>query len=338
MRIETFIQQEILAPRIADKGVLVVYDPECRYHGTCTSLADERCRVVDASDSSILSRAQAAQALVELGQGRIEYLLVYVPTSAPLTDEARQQDPFSPYAACGRVFPEGDGDRFESLCQSAKPDQVLELRRIFEADPSPSFAVIDALGGGIGWPNLRALLNVESGRDILLTLMAPSAAQEQALKAGDTWVNEARELLKASLALTLRTRGRAWSTIAEELWRYVLFSEFAFDLPGALPAALRDLPRGPDGYQTVVYSLCDDLRSDHRTQPVYIDRAQKLEQELSLAQHCAALNDLGPRETFPFEERSSLERKMTPYQFIDILLISGSFFRLLAQHLAMHGL
>jgi hypothetical protein len=318
MRIETFIHQEILAPRIADKGVLVVYDPERRYHGTCTSLADERCRVVDASDSSILSREKAAQALVELGQGRIDYLLVYVPTSAPLTDEARQQDPFSPYAACGRVFPDGDGDRFESLCESAKPDQLLELRRIFEADPSPSFAVIDALGGGIGWPNLRALLNVESGRDILLALMAPSAAQEQALKAGDTWVSEARELLKASLALTLRTRGRAWSTIAEELWRYVLFSEFAFDLPGDLPAALQDLSRAPEGGQAVVFSLCEDLRSDHRTQPVYIDRAQKLEKELSLAQHCAALKDLGTRETFPFEERISLERGISAYLRDDV--------------------
>jgi hypothetical protein len=318
MRIETFIQQEILAPRMADKGVLVVYDPERRYHGTCTSLADERCRVVDASGSSILSREQAAQALIELGQGRIEHLLVYVPTSAPLTDEARQQDPFSHYAACGRVFPDGDGDRFESLCESAKPDQVLELRRIFEADPSPSFAVIDALGGGLGWPNLRALLNVESGRDILLALMAPNATQEKALKSGDAWVNEARELLKVSLAMTLRTRGRAWSTIAEELWRYVLFSEFAFDLPGALPAALQDLPRAPDGGQTVVFSLCDDLRNDHRTQPVYIDRAHKLEQELSLAQHCAPLKDLGPRETFPFEERSSLERGVDAYLRDDV--------------------
>lgn len=318
MRIETFIQQEILTPRMADKGVLVVYDPERRYHGTCTGMADERCRVVDASGSSILSREQAAHALVELGQGRIEHLLVYVPTAAPLTDEARQQDPFSPYAACGRVFPDGDGDRFESLCESAKPDQVLELRRIFEADPNPSFAVIDALGGGVGWPNLRALLNVESGRDILLALMAPNSAQEQSLKAGDTWVNEAREFLKASLALTLRTRGRAWSTIAEELWRYVLFSEFAFDLPSPLPAALQDLPRAPEGGQAVVFALCDDLRNDHRTQPVYIDRAQKLEQELALAQHCLALKDLGPRETFPFEERSALERGIDAFLRDDV--------------------
>lgn len=308
MRIETFIQQEILAPRMADKGVLVVYDPERRYQGTCLAMVNERCTVVDASTSSITSREQAGQALVALGQGRIDHLLVYVPAAAPLGDETRQHDPFSPYAACGRVFPDGDGDRFESLCLAAKPDQALELRRIFEADPSPSFAVIDALGGGVGWPNLRALLDVESGRNILLALMAPNAAQERALKASDTWVSEARELLKTTLELTLRTRGRTWASISEELWRYVLFSEFAFDLPSPLPAALQDLPRAPTAGQTVVFALCDDLRSDHRTQPVYIDRAQTLEQELALAQHCTDIQDLGPRETFPFEERSSLAR------------------------------
>ncbi|WP_429498562.1 hypothetical protein [Paraburkholderia youngii] len=275
MPIETFIQQEILAPRMADKGVLVVYDHEHRYHGTCTSMESEHCRVVDASASSITSREQATQALVDLGQGRIEHLLVYVPASAPVDDDAKQKDPFSPFAACGRVFPDGDGDRFESLCLNAKPDQVLELRKVFDANPNPSFAVVDALGGGVGWPTLRALLGVESSRDILLALMAPSPAQEQALKAGDTWVNEARELLKSSLMLTLRTRGRAWSSIAEELWRYVLFSEFAFDLPYPLPDSLADLPKAPEAGRPVVFALCDDLRNDHRTQPVYIDRAPK---------------------------------------------------------------
>jgi hypothetical protein len=310
MSITNFIQREILAPRMADKGVLVVYDPERRYHGTCTSLESEQCRVVDASASSITSREQAAQALVDLGHGGIEHLLVYVPAAAPVDDEAKQKDPFSPFAACGRVFPDGDGDRFESLCLNAKPDQVLELRKVFAADPNPSFAVIDALGDGVGWPTLRALLGAESSRDILLALMAPNPAQEQALKAGNTWVIEARELLKTSLTLTLRTKGRAWSSIAEELWRYVLFSEFAFDLPCPLPDSLADLPKAPEAGRPVIFALCDDLRNDHRTQPVYIDRAQKLEQELGLAQHCTAIPDLGQRETFPFEERSALERGM----------------------------
>lgn len=315
MRIETFIQQEILAPRMADKGVLVVYDPQRRYHATCHALAADRCLIVDASTSSITSREQAARGLVALGQGRLDQMLVYIPAPAPLTPEARQLDPFSVYAACGRVFPDPahDSDRFESLCERAKPDQVPALRRIFEADPNPSFVVIDALGGGLGWPTLRALLGAESSRDILLALMAPNPAQEKALKAGDTWVSEARELFKTTLGLTLRTRGRAWSSLSEELWRFVLVSEFALHLPSAMPPALADLPRATESARTVVDALCDDLRHDQRTQPVYIDRAQKLEQELALPEHCAALTDLGLRETFPFAARSALQHAVAAF-------------------------
>jgi hypothetical protein len=37
-------------------------------------------------------------------------LLIYIPTSPPLTDEDRQVDPFSAYAVAGAVFPDGDVD------------------------------------------------------------------------------------------------------------------------------------------------------------------------------------------------------------------------------------
>lgn len=48
MSIQTFIQQEIFAPRLLKRGVLVVYDPERRYRETCLALVDECCEVVDA--------------------------------------------------------------------------------------------------------------------------------------------------------------------------------------------------------------------------------------------------------------------------------------------------
>ena len=35
------------------------------------------------------------------------------------------------------MLQDGDGDRFESLCESAKPDQVLELRRAHDPDGIP---------------------------------------------------------------------------------------------------------------------------------------------------------------------------------------------------------
>jgi hypothetical protein len=159
---------------------------------------------------------------------------------------------------------------------------------------------------------------MESARDIIFTLLSPSEAQLNALKGQESWVTEARELFAAALGLTLKTRARAWSTIADEVWRFLLFSEFAFDLPGLLPEALTNVPRAQDMAQPLVDDLCERLRSDRRTQPTYIERAAAIEQELNLPVVCQQLTDLGQRDTFPFEERTFLQRAMQALEHGDL--------------------
>lgn len=315
MSIEAYIQQEVLAKRLKDNEVLVVYDPEQRYRATCLAMSGDRCQVVDATESSIESRESAMRALQALGRRELEGLLIYVPVAQPLEESTKQRDPFAGYAACGAVFPDRnrDGDDFQSLCFQAKPEQGDELRALFERDPQPDFAVIDKVGGGQHWPNLCAQLDVESSRDILLSLLAPSDRQAEGLTQNDAWVGEARELLRETIGLKLRTRGKTWSAIADELWRFVLFSEFAFDLPEALPASLADIPHAPDSARTVIEGLCDTLRNDQRTQARYIDRAEQIERELQLPEHCRELTDLGVRDTFAFEERTFLHQAMAAF-------------------------
>lgn len=309
--IAEFISQEILLPRLAKHQVLAVYDPEGRYRALCLALASEQRVVVDATESSIESRLAALDALARIGNQEIHELLVYVPAPKPLTEEDQQRDPFAVHAACGAVFPEGDGDAYLALCLKAKPDEATQVRAVFAEEPNPSFAVIDAIGaGGIGWPNLRALLGRDSGRDLLFALLVPSQDQQDRLKAHEAWVKEARDLLMSSLGLRLKTKGKTWSSIADELWRFLLFSEFVFDLPESLPAALTGVPRASDAARPLVEDLCDRLRSDLRTQARYIERAETVELELELAQVCAQLKDLGTRDTFPFEERSFLRQAM----------------------------
>lgn len=308
MSIAEFIQNKILRPRLQKTGSLVVYDPAGHYQDVCKGLADEKLLVVDASKSSIESRVAAMQGLRDVVDRQLAGLLVYVPAKAPESDEERQADPFAPIAAAGAIFPEGDGDSFESLCLKAKPDHTTAIRAIFEQDASPSFAVVDAIGGGLGWPNLRALLAVESARDILFALLVPNDAQQAALKGSDSWVTEARDLLRNSMGLSLKTRGKTWDSVANELWRFVLFSEFVFDLPGALPASLSDVPRAETQAKSLIEYLCDLLRNDRRTQSVYIDRAEEIEKDLNLVSQFAGWSDLGDRDTFPFEERTFLSR------------------------------
>lgn len=306
MSIRTFIQQEVLQLRLRRTGVVVVYDPESRLRDLCVELATAYRCVIDASDSSIESREAALIALQELGQpnAALKELLVYVPTRSPLTDEEKQRDPFALYGVCGAVFPESDGDEYLSLCLRYKADHATEVRRVFAENPKPSFAMIDAIGSGTGWPQLQALLAVESARDLLFALLVPSEAQREALKGQEAWIAEAKALCEGALSLRLTTRAKSWGPTAEELWRFLLLSEFTFDLPVALPAALADVPRALPEARPLVEDLCDRLRSDQRTQARYIERAEAIERDLKLADACRNITDLGVFDTFPFEERT----------------------------------
>lgn len=307
MTIADFIRNEVFRSRLKKASVLAVYDPDKRYRDLCLSIGDSTTAVVDASDSSIEARENAMLALTSLGKpGRPREMLVYVPAEPPLSDEARQTDPFAVYATCGAVFPDGDGDGYESLCLKAKPDQATEIRRLFAENPLPPFALIDNVGGGLGWPTLRTCLKVESAREIVLALPAPAPDQAERLKANEGWAPEARSLLEKSLGLKLATKGRTWSPVATELWRYLLYSDFAFDLPIAIPPSLANVPRAPEEARPFVQALCDTLREGERTRAEYVERAETVEQELVLPGHFAGIAELGRRDTFPFEERAYL--------------------------------
>jgi hypothetical protein len=309
MSIAEFIRESVLRPRLKQAGALVVYDADKRYREQCFDLAADKVRVIDTSESSIESREAALLALREVGQPKapLEGVLIYVPTKRPETDEQKQADPFAFYAECGAVFPQDDGDEYLSLCLRARPDHATEIRQVFAGSPAgPTFAVIDAIGGGVSWPQLRATLRVESGREILAALLAPSASQTEALKGQEGWVQEARDFLRATLGLSVKTRGKTWAALADELWRYVLFSEFVFDLPVALPETLKGVPHAPMEARPIVEDVCDRLRSDPKSRAVYIERAEIIEAELNLSDLCGAIEDLGERDTFPFEERTFL--------------------------------
>lgn len=305
MNVDQYLRNQVFVKRL-DKRVLVVYDEVQLYRDICLSMYSDSTFVVDASDSSIESREIASERLAAFGQGGNK-LLIYVPSSAPVTDEEKQKDPFSVYVACGEVFPNGDGDSYLSICLKAKPDHQTEVREAFEQDPNPSFAVINGIGGGLQWPILRALLQVESSPEIVSTLMVPDENQKAELNGSEAWVAEAKQLFDQVLGLTLTTRGKKWKSISEELWRFVLFSEFVFDLPGELPASLENVPKANSAAKPIIENLCDGLRQDLRKQEDYIQYAEQVERDLNLEQVCQSVDDLGARDTFPFEERTFLQ-------------------------------
>lgn len=316
--IKEFIQQEIVLPRVRQHAALVVYDPDRRYRELCLELACDTIRVIDVSEGSLAAREDALDALQQLGRphAKLHGMLIYIPAAAPLNEEEKQIDPFALYTACGAIFPDpgNDGDTYQSLCLKAKPGDADEIRRIFSENPNPDFAVIDAAGAGVGWPQLQALLKAESARGLLLALLAPSAPQQEALSGQSAWVAEAKDLISRSLGFSLRTQLTDRAAIADELWRVVLFSEFVFDLPEALPETLANIPKAADSARPLVEDLCERLRNDRRTQTLYMERAEAVQDAFTLAEHCRNITDFGRRDTFPFEERWFLAQAINAVQ------------------------
>lgn len=327
MSIKEYIQNKILLPRINDTGILTVYDEEKRYYELCLELENDRLCVIDASESSIISREKAIKALIEIGEpaSLLEKMLVYVPKKAPISEEDKQKDPFAIYMACGEIFPDpnDDGDDYLHICLKAKPDFATEVRRIFSEDSQPQFDVIDAIAIGNNWPNLQSKLKVESSRDILLSLLAPTHTQKEQLIESDTWIIEAKHLLRSSLGMNLVTQVKSWEFISEELWRFILFSEFAFNIPGGLPETLSNVPHANESARILIEDICEQIRNDQRTQALYIDNAESIESDLNLPEHCKSIKAFGTRYTFPFEERFLLELAINAINKEDTDIVRG---------------
>ncbi|MCF1459639.1 MAG: hypothetical protein LPH21_19455, partial [Shewanella sp.] len=215
-------------------------------------------------------------------------LLVYVPKAAPMEEDDKQKDPFAMYMAAGSVFPdpERSGDNYIDICIQAKPDQATEIRELFAQNSNPSFDVINAIGGGVSWPTLQAALGAEGATNLLFKFMVADSSVQERLSGESSWVTEIQNLLSRSLGLILRTKQTSWSAISDELWRFVLFSEFVFDLKEAIPASLNDVPVAKSSAQPVIEELGNSLRKHTDYQSLYIERATAIEEELKLATLC----------------------------------------------------
>lgn len=307
MKIRDFVQREVFAGRAAKYGALLIYDPARRYRDLAVSLAGPQCCVIDAGPSVIEAREAAMRALRALTEGRIQQLIVWIPSRKPESDEDRQGDPFSVLGRIGAEFPAGDADDFAALSRVAKPDHVVEINKLFEQG-DPSFDTLDALDQGGAWPKLKTLLAVDSPREILVGLLSPKPSQEEALKADTSWGAEAREFVERNLGQKLKTRGQTRQAVAEELWRLLLFSEFVFDSSGDLPPSMAAVPRAIPAAQALVFDTCEELRKHQDHRETYLAKAQQIEDELVLPERSKAIACLGTRDTFAFQERYFLRK------------------------------
>ncbi|BDC48930.1 hypothetical protein F183_A12460 [Bryobacterales bacterium F-183] len=309
MKLKSFIQERI-RQRLTSTDSLVVYDPDRRYRDLVLELAGNNVCVVDACESTIKAREEAMSWWLQMGEksansGR---LLVYVPSRKPATDEARQKDPFQPFALGGDAFPHGDGDSYQALCLSAKPDFQSAIDDLFRHGATPSFEMVDALDASANWPQLRTLLKCESTKEIVVALLNPSSGQHQALTSDGSWIGEYKQFAQQTLGLSAHAQLSTWEDLREELARFVLFSEFALDLPSGLPPALESVPHADQKRREMIYAVCDTLRDSQSHQDTYMVLARQVNTQLKLEKHMPADQNYGERDTFAFEERHFLRQ------------------------------
>jgi hypothetical protein len=306
MKITDYIQDQF-RQRVESHTCLVIYDPAKRYRELATGLAGEKVTVVDATDSIILGRERAMEAWVGLSKTakQPQHLVVYVPAKTPESEDEKCRDPFQVFALGGAAFPDGDGDSYLSLCRRAKPDHAAKIEALFKGG-EPDFPTMDNVGGGHDWPKLRSLLGVDSSVELAAAVLAPNDVQKAALAADDSWVDECIGFAHSTLGCKITTKKRKWDALRDELWRFVLFSEFAFDLPGGLPANLSGVPRADVNHQDIVFAICRELRDSVLLQSTYMEMADKVATEMKLETEVKEVEDLGQLDTFAFEERSFL--------------------------------
>ncbi len=308
MKIRDFLSEHF-RKRLEQCTCLVFYDPEERFREVVQSLEDAGCRVIDGSRSTILGREQAMEDWRRLGESPdgFQYMVVYLPIPKPRSDTGRRKNPYQPLAIGGGEFPDKDGDDYQALCRQAKPDFQQQVDQLFQAGV-PDFDTVDAIDSGMNWPKLRNILDAESPTEIVVGLLSPTEAQRKAMEGDSAWHAEFKEFAATVLGLALKTLSREWQPVRRELARYVLFSEFARDLPVDLPPELKDVPHAEAFHADLIRKICDTLRTSERHQIVYIEMANQAASELDIENLCADIKDFGGRDTFSFEERTFLRQ------------------------------
>jgi len=310
------IKNNIFSPRLADKRILVVYDAQDRFRDICASLESERCKVIFSEKRPISSRQDAMKRWKVMSADTTyqSQMLIHCVESPPKDNDARQQHPFASYAAVGTSFPWRASDDYRQLCYGFLKDRTAEIDQLFASGDEPAFALIDNLSGGThSHPQLQALFGSADASKIIPDFMAPpsNSSIPADLEADTNWCDEMRQLLERTLGLKLNAQSTKADTIRKKLWQYLLFSEFANDLPCKLPSALADIPKATGPQLNFAISLCVDLRQHLEKKEVYREEADVIEKALNLESECHEFVDLGQTDTFAFEEKNFLRRAST---------------------------
>ncbi|TVS21061.1 MAG: PglZ domain-containing protein, partial [Planctomycetaceae bacterium] len=301
----------LLTRLLDEKQVVVWYDQNGDLRDLAVGFRATNCRVVDASASVLRARREADRIFRGLNDPddpelRSASLLIYCPRARGKQEEERCRDPFEVFAVCGAAFGDKPNETVQSLARQAMPDRTAEIDRVFEQG-EPSLNMLDGLKAGMSYPLVKDCLGTDFPLEVAAQILCIPGTIEKLADAPGA-VAEALRLLQAEFGYEPPSRAQKASSKLEPLAHHVLLSEFAFDLDGPLDPSLAELSIAPAEHRERIFALCDRMRRSDDTREGYIGIAQHVEAQLQVRQRYKDHLNLGKRDTFPFEERSYLDR------------------------------
>lgn len=296
---------------LEEHRIVVWYDREEALKDFVGAFRAPACRIVTATDSTLRARREAESVYRKMNESDNHAearanLLLYVPRPRGATPEARQRDPFEVFALAGTAFGDNEAELLQSLARQAMPEQASEIDRLF-TEGQPTLALLDGLESGQRWPLIREALETESPVDVVAQILC---WEDRAVRVGTVAGCQAEilRLLEAAFGFERPVQAKSWKEIQHHLGTYVLFSEFALDLPDSLPDALSAVPRAEASHRERILAVCDRMRTSDQFRDEYIDLAGRVESDLRLAVVTEGIDHLGVLDTFAFEERQYLAR------------------------------
>jgi len=306
MKVSELIENT-LKQKLTERRVVVWFDSEAVFADFVSRLDLSSCNVISVINSTLTARRKAESIFTKIDHPYSSYsdkqasLLIYIPR-ARYVEAQRIHDPFEAFAIAGASFGDQESEHLKSLALKAMPEFADQFDRLFK-EGSPTPEMLDRLEQTPQYVLIRQALGTTSSEEVAAKILGDKDSVEKIKKVRGA-VQEISRLLFDELGFK-HPSSAPMTVIPELLGRYILFSEFSFDLTEKLPDALATIPRATEAFRERIYNISNRLRNTVTYQEAYLELAKKVETEFSLPDYFKE-NKLGARDTFPFEEKASL--------------------------------
>ena len=296
MDIQGFIIDSWIS-RMSDKHpVLTVYDPEGKYTSLLPLAEDKGITVINTTKTPFAAYEQAFDCyLNKLGIDPEARMLIYRSKDIPKNEGQMSDDPFYALSLIGDLFPFGANDDLLMISKRFLPNKTAEIDKL-QAEGNLNFNSINALQGGASYPVLENLTHGKSPKEMTLGLLRLESVADL------SWMQEWKQLAENHYP-GLDTDGHSLATVQENLWQYLLFSEFVLDLPTKLPDTMASIPMALPENKETIFDLCNSIRNRLDMREDYVRQANRISDKLHLAESFAKATNLGDVVTFAFENK-----------------------------------